>query len=626
MSEFKPLPPFKFWCQKVIPLVYDESLSYYELLCKVIDYLNHTMEDVNTLNEAFTQLKAYVENFFETEEFQKELEKKLDEMAEDGTLESLLANVLSYPVFPVVVQRTGRLLDSYEKEDRSKILFAQGCYYANGTYYVCGANSDNSRQVVSKWGETGVLLESESYTELGHANDICYLNNYIYIANAAGMGTITVINNDDLTIDRYITFGQLGSIYAIGTYNEKIYFLSYETENPDIKKLYYVTPGEETELFEVCALPELSGASAQGGLIIKDNMLYIAYALKNSVFKISLETGLLVSAYNIAPDDSFFPVGELECIFEKDNDIYIFSHNHVLWGVSIESGIGEDFANFFRTSILEYNGYAFPTELNKESEAHRTILTCNGNATYEFNPKLTFTTLRECAILLNYHKGGTLNMQAISNGFLYLADGNYTIRGVSGTRIIKRLNAYNVTLIVSQCTIDDLVLTGCNATFKACTFTNKIDIEYSKVLFNYAIMANLQRTRFQRSDIEYHYIKSYNKNIIFDTGEAESNSVTVKSAYAEGIIYIPRVMLGTTDTNTEMVIQISLTDNNVIFDRLSGKALADSRTTPVVHNLKNSEWAQITYDNGKIGISANVGDPYTALTAAAFVQFSAMPR
>lgn len=32
MGNYADLKPFRFWCQKVLPLVYDESLSYYELL------------------------------------------------------------------------------------------------------------------------------------------------------------------------------------------------------------------------------------------------------------------------------------------------------------------------------------------------------------------------------------------------------------------------------------------------------------------------------------------------------------------------------------------------------------------------------------------------------------------
>ena len=42
---------FRFWCQKVIPLVYDNSLSYYEVLCKIVHYLNHVIEDINEIPE-----------------------------------------------------------------------------------------------------------------------------------------------------------------------------------------------------------------------------------------------------------------------------------------------------------------------------------------------------------------------------------------------------------------------------------------------------------------------------------------------------------------------------------------------------------------------------------------------
>ena len=88
---------FRFWCQKVLPLVYDDSLSYYELLCKVVDYLNNTIADVNTLgtdvdnlNKAFIQLQDYVNNYFSTLDVQEEINNKLDVMAKDGTLSTLI--------------------------------------------------------------------------------------------------------------------------------------------------------------------------------------------------------------------------------------------------------------------------------------------------------------------------------------------------------------------------------------------------------------------------------------------------------------------------------------------------------------------------------------------------------
>ena len=58
MGEVGKLSKFRFWCQKVLPLVYDDSLSYYELLCKVIDYLNKMVEDENLLIDDVEQLKS----------------------------------------------------------------------------------------------------------------------------------------------------------------------------------------------------------------------------------------------------------------------------------------------------------------------------------------------------------------------------------------------------------------------------------------------------------------------------------------------------------------------------------------------------------------------------------------
>ena len=60
----------RFWCQKVLPLVYDDSLSYYELLNKVVLYLNNAIQDVanaetniDSLFESYQELQDYVNSF-----------------------------------------------------------------------------------------------------------------------------------------------------------------------------------------------------------------------------------------------------------------------------------------------------------------------------------------------------------------------------------------------------------------------------------------------------------------------------------------------------------------------------------------------------------------------------------
>ena len=99
---YSNMQPFRFWCQKVLPLVYDDSLSYYELLCKVVHYINNLIKDVNTLTgemsalqNAFITLKNYVDDYFENLDVQADINKKLDEMVQDGTFDTIIKAFLN---------------------------------------------------------------------------------------------------------------------------------------------------------------------------------------------------------------------------------------------------------------------------------------------------------------------------------------------------------------------------------------------------------------------------------------------------------------------------------------------------------------------------------------------------
>lgn len=50
----------KFWCFKVLPLVYDDSLSYYEVLCKVVEKLNEVIDQYSATGETITELQKAV--------------------------------------------------------------------------------------------------------------------------------------------------------------------------------------------------------------------------------------------------------------------------------------------------------------------------------------------------------------------------------------------------------------------------------------------------------------------------------------------------------------------------------------------------------------------------------------
>lgn len=106
---YKETGSFRFWCQKVLPLVYDDSLSYYELLCKVVKYLNDVIanvdglhDDVLSTNQAFYDLQNFVNDYFADLDVQSEINAKLDAMAVDGSLTELLTPIVGDMIGDVV--------------------------------------------------------------------------------------------------------------------------------------------------------------------------------------------------------------------------------------------------------------------------------------------------------------------------------------------------------------------------------------------------------------------------------------------------------------------------------------------------------------------------------------------
>ena len=96
-NRYADIKPFRFWCQKVLPSVYDDSLSYYELLCKVVAILNQVIDDMGKVEDntdallvAFEQLQDYVNRYFEDANISEIINGVLDDMASSGELENLV--------------------------------------------------------------------------------------------------------------------------------------------------------------------------------------------------------------------------------------------------------------------------------------------------------------------------------------------------------------------------------------------------------------------------------------------------------------------------------------------------------------------------------------------------------
>lgn len=101
--NYKKLSPFKWFVLENFPFIEADfdAITSYQLYCKVVEYLNKTINSMNETGEAveeFTQkfidLQNYVDNYFDNLDVQDEIDNKLDEMVTDGTFDTIINDKL----------------------------------------------------------------------------------------------------------------------------------------------------------------------------------------------------------------------------------------------------------------------------------------------------------------------------------------------------------------------------------------------------------------------------------------------------------------------------------------------------------------------------------------------------
>lgn len=100
MKEINFINPFKRFITTIgiLPSSYTESMSYYEQLVWLCNYLENTViPAVNNnalateeLQKLFTELKGYIDDYFKNLDVQQEVNNKLDNMVSDGTFNRIL--------------------------------------------------------------------------------------------------------------------------------------------------------------------------------------------------------------------------------------------------------------------------------------------------------------------------------------------------------------------------------------------------------------------------------------------------------------------------------------------------------------------------------------------------------
>lgn len=189
----------KFWCHKILPLVYDNSLSYYEFLCKVVAKLNEVIEKSNTEWDVYADVKAI-----------------MDEWLEDGTIASLIPGGVPFsenivPEYMYTYLREDARYSQPGWGDDHCTIQSMCVINANTGVFCFSKVADNDNTVsLQKFNlNTGALVGNAITVNGGHGNNICFDGNYLYITwyyeytNGTGSRTnkVTKLTTDFVTLD-----------------------------------------------------------------------------------------------------------------------------------------------------------------------------------------------------------------------------------------------------------------------------------------------------------------------------------------------------------------------------------------------------------------------------------------
>lgn len=240
--------PIRFYVQAVLPTVYDDSLSYYELLNKVVQKVNEVIEQTNSMSENFQE---YVTT---------ETDKILTEWLNNGTIEEYLNNVAIVNDYGAkgdgVTDDTQAIQRCIDENPKSLILFKQGVYRISDTIHLY--NESGGAEI----DFAGATIIFNDGTSIENGNKMMFsIDTYYYDKNGNSVPSRAIIKNGTLN-GRHICGIGIG-IMTAGCYvmRNGVRTFSYTTNHG------YHSLIDGCKLSNFCRYAVLNGYRLNGGVV-----------------------------------------------------------------------------------------------------------------------------------------------------------------------------------------------------------------------------------------------------------------------------------------------------------------------------------------------------------------------
>ncbi len=451
----------------MLPTSFKESLTYEEQILCIGNYLettvypaiNNNANALKELQQLFIDLKDYVDHYFDDLDIQEEINNKLDEMIEDGTLDeiinqqifgelntridnisSLLNKTIKFPTTNIGLERIFRFIDE------SSIQSMQGgCVTPYNTVIVAMWDSATDNNKIMEINYLNGSIVKSINVNFGYCNGLTYdtKNNLVYVvprgsSTVANQKTIYVLNYNDFSTVSTIQFSDYIQSISFDKTTEKLYIMNewgLRTQNGF--KIYEVNPTGFTieNTISIDYLSNINKLRIQNFAVV-GNYIYIISSEPRALIVYDLE-GNLIQLYNLPEYISkIYYSGEYQFVDYYDGQLYVGSGDNVSDNIeSINQLFKLNLQNQYVTGDQNENvvhaGASYVVYVNSSSSS----INPDGSETNPFksiNEATRYeTTNRACNIQI---ANGTYN------GVYIRSRDHISFNGTAGSVIIKGFN------------------------------------------------------------------------------------------------------------------------------------------------------------------------------------------
>jgi hypothetical protein len=310
---------------------------------KVIAQWKAMQKNFDNLQDAFNDLKSYVQDYFKNLNVQEEVNNKLNQMLNDGELSNLLFNLPKFSSFnPVFNCRTYGLTNSEYTHMQGGCVVDGLCVYAKTKN-----NPTDDYCMIEVVDPVNEMVIRTTKVKAGHCDDMCYnpITNHLYIIpyqhyDNSSWDSIIVVNYATLTVVKEIPtiipirglgYDKVTNIFY--AYDENLNFYEYDIDNSRVKNLFTYNKIDSSKFVKQT-------------LSVNDSKFYFTTAYPNNIFCIGLN-GKTLSVMN-------FPIYNVENYMYGELEFCDIYNNIISIGSSVRTPSDKyELACIWSTNILD---------------------------------------------------------------------------------------------------------------------------------------------------------------------------------------------------------------------------------------------------------------------------------